>query len=96
MTIFSVPPVSESIDSPATLINDNNLVGFKSSVNGEIVDLSYELQKGDIIRVGISTKNSGSKFDFSDWEKLADQVTKKWIGSPDAVEEIRYQRSKND
>ncbi|MBU2446632.1 MAG: hypothetical protein KJ666_13835 [Bacteroidetes bacterium] len=31
---------------------------------------------------------------ISRWKKLSKKVTNKWIGEPDAVDELRYQRNK--
>ncbi|MFO7447887.1 MAG: hypothetical protein R6W90_16105 [Ignavibacteriaceae bacterium] len=73
-----------------------NIEGLVSVVNGSKVEENYELQNGDIVWAELKTKNAGRKKDFKNWQRLADEISKRWIGNRDAVEEVRYQRSKYD
>lgn len=58
-----------------------------SRIAHQLNELRNEL---DLIKMRKSKKH-----DFSEWEKLAHEVSKRWTGKADAVEEIRFQRSKN-
>lgn len=64
----------------------------------EKIDLLIKQQnelKLEIIKHKKKTGKKNSSF-LENWDKLSEEVTNLWKGNPDAVEEVRYQRRKNE